>query len=136
MTVVPGIHIDKGELIVDERRLTYPGDLLHEAGHLAVRAKDQWESIDGDVGGDGGDEMAAMAWSYAAAVHLGIDPAVVFHPGGYKDGSEAIINAFVNRDGMGVPVLQYLGMTVEKKSAAKLGVPPYPAMRRWIRTQR
>ena len=35
-TFVPGILIDQGRLLVDPAKLLYPGDLLHEAGHIAV----------------------------------------------------------------------------------------------------
>ena len=35
-TFLPGIEVDSGRLHVDEGKLIYPGDLLHEAGHLAV----------------------------------------------------------------------------------------------------
>lgn len=35
-TFLPGILVEKGGLIVDRVKLRYPGDLLHEAGHLAV----------------------------------------------------------------------------------------------------
>ena len=31
-TFLPGIMLDKGELIVDPDQLQYPGDILHEAG--------------------------------------------------------------------------------------------------------
>jgi hypothetical protein len=34
-TFVPGIVIHHGVLVIDPPQLTYPGDLLHEAGHLA-----------------------------------------------------------------------------------------------------
>ena len=135
VTVVPGIHIVAGELVVDEARLTYPGDLLHEAGHVVVRPKDARESIHGDVGGHGGEEMAAMAWSYAASVQLGIDPAIVFHSGGYKGGSNMVLDCFAAgvEPLMGVPVLQWMGMTADTKKAAELGVRPFPAMLRWTR---
>src|SRR5687768_15343073 len=33
--LLPGIQVDRGRLLVDESRLAFPGDLLHEAGHLA-----------------------------------------------------------------------------------------------------
>ena len=33
---LPGIRIERGGLRVDRARLRWPGDLLHEAGHLAV----------------------------------------------------------------------------------------------------
>ena len=35
-TFLPGLEISHGALLVDEARLSHPGDLLHEAGHLAV----------------------------------------------------------------------------------------------------
>ena len=35
-TFLPGILVDQGKLLIDENRLLWPGDLLHEAGHLAV----------------------------------------------------------------------------------------------------
>jgi hypothetical protein len=132
-TVVPGIHIERGGLVVDETRLRYPGDLLHEAGHIVVRQRDQWESINGDVGGDAAEEMAAIAWSYAAAIHVGIDPAVVFHPAGYKGGSEAIISSLARPGGIGVPMLEWFGMSAGAKKAAELGVAAFPAMLRWTR---
>ena len=33
---LPGISIKAGEIIVDPEKLKYPGDILHEAGHIAV----------------------------------------------------------------------------------------------------
>ena len=35
-TFLPGVAIQNGVLVIDEQRLLYPGDLLHEAGHLAM----------------------------------------------------------------------------------------------------
>jgi hypothetical protein len=35
-TFLPGLDIRDGAILVDERRLAHPGDILHEAGHLAV----------------------------------------------------------------------------------------------------
>ncbi len=35
-TFLPGIMIRDGGLVVDPSQLKWPGDLLHEAGHLAV----------------------------------------------------------------------------------------------------
>jgi hypothetical protein len=62
-TVVPGIWIEQGALLVDEARLLFPGDLLHEAGHLAVMAPLRRAQATGDVGGDPAEEMLAIAWS-------------------------------------------------------------------------
>jgi hypothetical protein len=73
-----GLMISHGVLLIDEVRLAYPGDLLHEGGHLAVIPSAQRKLLYGNAGSDPGEEMAAIAWSYAAALYLGIDPAVVF----------------------------------------------------------
>jgi hypothetical protein len=47
---VPDSHVANGVLIVDEARLTYPGDLLQEVGHLAVTPAARRNSVDGDTG--------------------------------------------------------------------------------------
>lgn len=46
-----------------------------------------------------------MAWSYAAALHLNIDPKIVFHEGEYK-GSESLISIFASGGSLGVPLLE------------------------------
>ena len=82
-TFLPGVSIENGQIIVDREKMKYPGDILHEAGHIAVvPAKDrstlneqtiiQREQRDAE-------EMMVIAWSYAACVHLGIDAGFVFH---------------------------------------------------------
>ncbi len=116
--LLPGLTIDRDGIAVDEAALKYPGDLLHEAGHLAVSEPGQ------ELFTDGGQEMAAIAWSYAAALHIGIDPAVVFHLAGYNGGSTAILENFGQRRYFGVPLLQYYGMTTTVA---------YPSMSRWVR---
>jgi hypothetical protein len=131
---VPGIRIEQGTLVVDEPRLRFPGDLLHEAGHLAVAEPSRRATMTGDAASDGGEEMAAIAWSYAAALHLGVDPACVFHPDGYRGGSAAILENFAEGRYFGVPLLQWFGMTSDERQAPLHGTAPYPAMRQWVRT--
>jgi len=123
-TFLPGIHPVSGVLRVDLDKLRWPGDLLHEGGHLALLTPDQRRQTHGDVGDDGGDEMGAIAWSYAAAVHLQLDPAIVFHPGGYRGGSAAILANFASGQPLGVPILLWRGLC---QSA------DYPRMIRWLR---
>ena len=120
-TVLPGILIEHGGIVYDEDTLRYPGDLLHEAGHLAVMTPERRLRARPNVGKYAAEEMMAIAWSYAAAVHLGLDPAIVFHEDGYRGGSAALIQAFTLPTPVGVPMLQWLGMTKE-----------YPAMIRWL----
>ena len=132
-TFLPGILVEHGTLVVDEAQLRYPGDLLHEAGHMAVAAPSRRRRFHGDVGKRAGDEMMAIAWSYAAALSIGLDPAVVFHADGYRGGSAAILENFGQGHYIGVPLLQWIGLTAEPRQAAELGIPPYPHMRKWVR---
>ncbi|MCF7966657.1 hypothetical protein V3O24_08535 [Methylobacter sp. Wu8] len=131
--VLPGILIDKGVLVVDETKLKYPGDLLHEAGHLAVMDGAQRNILCNDVSKNAGDEIAALAWSWAALVHLNLKPEVVFHPDGYKGESEWLIDIFSNGSNLGVPLLQWMGLTAEPSKAEQLGWKAFPQMQRWLR---
>jgi hypothetical protein len=129
-TFLPGLDIRYGALVADESRLTYPGDILHEAGHIAVA--DPAERSAPTLSPDGGDELTTIAWSYAALRYLDIDPAVVFHAA-FKGGGEAMITNFTAGRYLGVPLLQLYGMSCEPHRAAAMGVPPYPHMMRWMR---
>lgn len=131
-TLLPGATVRHGALIFDPDRLPWPGDLLHEAGHIAVTDPAHRQSRP-EVDGDPSEEMAAMAWSYAAALEIGIDPAIVFHDGGYKGGGATYLNSYRSGGGIGVPMLQYYGMTAEAHQAASLARPAFPAMARWLR---
>jgi len=130
-TFLPGLDIRHGAILVDEERLAHPGDLLHEAGHIAVAPSAQ--RAEPTLTPDAGDELATLAWSYAALSHLALEPAIVFHTEGYKRGAQSLIEAFTGGGSMGVPLLQYYGMTVEPKNAAARGVEPFPHMLRWLR---
>jgi hypothetical protein len=130
-TFLPGLDIRHGAILADEARLTYPGDMLHEAGHLAVA--DPAERDAPTLSPSGGDELTAIAWSYAALRHLDLDPTVVFHPHGYKGGAAAIVENFNAGRYFGVPLLQLYGMSCEPRMAAEQRVAPYPNMLRWLR---
>ena len=130
-TVLPGLDIRHGAILVDEARMTHPGDILHEAGHLAVT--DPRVRNAPTLSPTPAEEMTSIAWSYAALRHLALDPAVVFHDDGYKGGSASIIENFTAGRYFGVPLLQYYGMAAEPKRAAAIDVEPYPHMLRWLR---
>jgi len=132
-TFLPGIRIVNGVLNADPGSMTWCGDLLHEAGHLAVLPPAERAATGDDAGADGGMEMAAIAWSWAALVHLHLDPQVVFHEGGYRNGSRELIDNFREGRWFGVPLLQWMGLTAEPKLARDLGIPAFPHMRRWLR---
>lgn len=134
-TFLPGIQIQHGVLIVDESRLKYPGDLLHEAGHLAIVGPEKRRRMGSDAGIKMHEEMAAIAWSWAALTHLRIAPSVVFHADGYKGGSQSLIDAFSNRCGPGIPILARMGLCSDPNAgvdAIHNNLPEFPTMTRWL----
>jgi hypothetical protein len=128
---LPGLDIRGGAVVVDHPRWLHPGDILHEAGHLAVAAPEQRSGE--RLSPTPGDEMTAIAWSYAAAVYLGLATAIVFHAAGYRGGARALIENFAAGRYIGVPLLHWYGMTIEPRQAKPGGAPPYPHMLRWLR---
>lgn len=130
---LPGIAIGGGRLIFDPDRLEWPGDLLHEAGHIAVTDPALRATLD-EVRDDPGEEMAAIAWSYAAAVAIGLDPAIVFHDHAYGGGSPQVIENFTNGRDVGVPLLHAWDMSGPRPHRAlPADARPYPHMDRWLR---
>jgi hypothetical protein len=81
-TLLPGIFLERGQLTYDAKRLAYPGDLLHEAGHIATTAPSLRSDMTGNLDVGAGNEMASIAWLFAAGFHLGLEPEVVFHADG------------------------------------------------------
>ncbi|HLI75656.1 MAG TPA: hypothetical protein VKV02_01825 [Acidobacteriaceae bacterium] len=134
-TFLPGLKIAGGVLLVDEDRLLYPGDILHEAGHLAVMTRAERAACDGNAGPDAGAEMAAIAWSYAAALAIGLDPHVVFHAEGYKNGGAQLVESFAEGRYIGAPLLAWYGLTHDPLHGGVLrsGDGVYPKMLRWVR---
>lgn len=136
-TFLPGLLLQDGCLLIDREKLLYPGDILHEAGHLATAAPSVRATMGGNLENNNlnqGGEIMAIAWSYAACVHLGIDPKIVFHANGYKNGSDNLVNLFNNGATFGQPLLQWAGMTYcTHEQAAKFNTKPFPHMITWLR---
>jgi hypothetical protein len=133
---LPGLSIRNGTIIIDKEALSYPGDILHEAGHIAVVPAAQRPALTASAiekrEQREAEEMMAIAWSYAACMHLGLDPYVVFHDDGYKGGGSYIADNFNNKNYFGLPMLQWKGMAADEKNATLLNVPPYPFMMKWV----
>jgi len=125
---LPGLKIDKGTILYDPEKLKYPGDILHEAGHIALMTSEEKETIVGDVkshrspGQD--DEMGVMCWSYAALVHLNIPIEIVFHPDGYKGDSQMLIMEYTNGHYRGLPLLVWMELCDYET---------FPKMKKWLR---
>jgi hypothetical protein len=131
-SVLPGMTVVGGCVRVDPAVPAYPGDLLHEAGHLAVCDPELRASVE-RIDDDPAEEMAAIAWSVAAARACGLDLDVVFHEDGYRGGAESLRAAFADGPSLGVPMLAWYGMTAEPHRAAERGMQPFPTMARWLR---
>jgi len=118
-------------LLIDRNKLKYPGDLLHEAGHIAVteahlrpligtpEMPEQWPKT--------GDELGAILWSYAAVCKLKIPADVVFHPDGYKGDSAWLIEQFENGNYIGLPLLTWMGFCNVSSDTS------FPFMNKWLR---
>ena len=131
-SLLPAMTIRNGTLVYDPARLEWPGDLLHEAGHIAVTDPALRPTLS-EVRSDPAEEMSAIGWSYAAALAMDLDPAVVFHEAGYRGGSESLLENFAAGRYLAVPMLQYYGLTFDERTAAERGDAPYPHMQRWLR---
>lgn len=131
-TFLPRVSIDRGAVVFDRERLAYPGDLLHEAGHVAFTPAAERASLSAASTFDLGLDHAAIAWSYAALLHLGLEPEVLFHEGGYQGNSRAFIENFAKGRYVGVPLLDWAGLTNDphRRGAPE---PKYPKMIRWLR---
>ncbi len=136
-TFLPGLDLGPGCVYIDFEKLLYPGDLLHEAGHIAVTAAAERKLI-----GSGqmpeewpsqSEEITAMLWSFAAATHLDLPLEFVFHPDGYKGNSAWLIDNYQSKAYAGLPLLEWYGMTLTEKSAAESNKQPFPAMQCWLR---
>jgi hypothetical protein len=127
-TFLPGLSIYGNSILVDLDKLKYPGDLLHEAGHIAI-TEEQIRPLIGtsEIGANwptAGDEIAAILWSYAASCFLNLDLEIVFHPNGYKKDSEWLIEQFSNKNYMGLPLLVWMSLCNKEE---------FPRMKKWIR---
>ncbi|HMK24798.1 MAG TPA: hypothetical protein VK483_02125 [Chitinophagaceae bacterium] len=136
-TFLPGLSIEKGCIIIDRDALSYPGDILHEAGHIAVVPAAERSILNADSikmrTTREAEEMMAIAWSYAACIHLDLDPCFVFHDEGYQGGGSHIAENFNNKRFLGLPMLQWIGLAADKKNASIMNVSPYPSMIKWLR---
>lgn len=133
---LPGFLIENGTIIIDKDMLQYPGDILHEAGHIAVvspadRVRLTEKAIIKRKNREA-EEVMAIAWSYAACLHLMIDPTFVFHENGYRGGSSCIIDSCSRNEHTGMLMLQSIGMTTDGKQTACDDM-PYPHMTKWLR---
>jgi hypothetical protein len=131
--LLPGLRVEDGGILVDETKAPYPGDLLHEAGHLAVMPPEARTTLSGTLPTDGGLEMAALAWSYAMAVRFELPLDMVFHDA-FKSGGPWLRELFGSGQSVGVPLLQLWDMCrAEGASDGFAHLPLFPNMAKWLR---
>lgn len=159
---LPGVNIHGGVIHVDPDTLVGSGDVLHEAGHIAVVPRRFRSRLNSDLQADtealmaaetaegrpGNPQLAlaihhgefmAQAWSYAVSLHLGVSPACVFFPGAYKyrdyEGAHPM-HAWLDRGEHYGPLgLAQAGLTGYSGLFAYIGdngLPPFPQMTRWV----
>lgn len=149
---LPGIWVDGMTINVDLEKLKHPGDLLHEAGHVAIVPSIFRPKLFGDVEKsllpiakeyldnhsmirpDGTEDLIirgyiqageheAMAWSFAAAIACNIYPMLVFHYDGYDGNGESICDRLKEKSFYGLNGMVAAGMT-------NLSI--FPKMIRWL----
>ena len=72
--------------------------------------------------------------SWAAAMHLGLEPEALFHADGYKGRSAGLLMSFSLGVCPGAYGLSQIGMTLVGDAALATGAAPYPAMSCWLRS--
>jgi hypothetical protein len=136
-TFLPGIHVEQGKIHYDRTKLVYPGDLLHEAGHLALLFPAERKNASGNIDPEGATnlnslEPGVILWSYAALVHLRLDPKIVFHESGYRGSSQWYIENFTDGNYIGLPLLQWMGLAKSNEDQNDTAL-PFPCMLKWLR---
>ena len=58
---MPGLRIENGVLQIDKNKLSYIGDTLYEAGHIALMSVAQRQVLSGELEGQNDAEANEMA---------------------------------------------------------------------------
>ena len=151
---VPGVRILNGALAIDPRK-ALASDVLHEAGHLCVvpgrfrhlMGEDvdagvqamlaQCRHLDPDnplmVQVMQSGECEATAWSWAAGMHLGLDPQIIIENASFEGTGAQLRLALKMGHHFGVHGLARAGFCDLRKNRPTSG-PVFPHLRRWLQT--
>ncbi len=131
-----GIKIEKGKLSINPEELLCVGDILHEAGHLALVPSNLRHQANNHIGESLGEEytyeMGVILWSVAAAQHLAIPLTEIFHQKGYKGDAQWLMEQFESGNYIGLPLLKWMGL-VAYDEEKKDNIDTFPKMIRWTR---
>lgn len=123
-TFLPGVTIDGGAVVFDRRQLAYPGDLLHEAGHIALTPPLERADLDQAVldaqPAHKSAEIGVLLWTFLACREIDLPPEIVFHAGGYKEGSTWLIEQFESGNAIGLPLLNWMRVTESTDSGVRV----------------
>ncbi|MCW8329690.1 hypothetical protein MD588_12810 [Photobacterium sp. SDRW27] len=132
-TFCSGISLKEGRLYIDRGKLFSPGELLYQAGKIAVSPSVDRAKLNGHILHEPCDDMMVIAWCWAALKHLNLTSDVIFATSRYGDSSCEIIEKFSTGRSIGVPLLQWAGMTNEPTRNLNDNMVVFPAMIKWLR---
>ena len=155
---LPKIQVSAGGLIVDVTQV-FPGDILHEAGHLAVipavfrpQASGHLEAVHAAMSShlqeniEGlmscpedpvcraimqADDPESTAWQYAAAQAIGLPDEWLFPEDAFDGEAANTLAALRARQYLGINGLQAAGWTVLRRNPRR-DVPEYPKLAFWL----
>lgn len=155
---LPHIRVERGVLHIHGD--VFPGDILHEAGHLCTMPEHFRRQASGNLYEVFGamcqfieknnhllaaypeckftralmqcSDPEATAWQYAAAMHLGMPDEAIFPPGSYGPGGpESTLFQLKNRAYIGINGLQAAGWTTLRGSQHNPCKAVYPELAFW-----
>jgi len=154
----PYCRIEAGGLVVNPEKV-FPGDILHEAGHIAVmparfrpsasgtlgkslrEMKDYLDAHSDAIGRFPEDptirgivqsgEAEAAAWQYAAAQHIGLPDMWLFPPESFEGQPEDALLRLKTNSYLGINGLQAAGWT-KVRTTSRLDAPTYPELAFWL----
>jgi hypothetical protein len=130
-TFLPGVTIEQGAVCFDRTNLVYAGDVLHEAGHIAVTPPAERASLGQAVldvqPANESLEIGVLLWTFLAAKEIELPVEVVFHAGGYKKDAGWLIQQFESgQQHLGLPLLNWMGIAEQTPTGINV--------KSWLRT--
>ena len=155
---IEGVRVRAGVLHVGLDTV-FPGDVLHEAAHLALIPLRFRHLADGDLRdvnkamrnyveahGEGlmrhpedplcravlqADEQEAAAWQYAAALKVGLPDVWLFPDDAFEGNGKAVLQYLKLKRHMGINGLQAARWTLVRKNP-HIDLPVYPELAHWL----
>lgn len=156
---LPDVLVQEGGLVIDAAK-AFPGDVLHEAAHLAVIPAQFRPFANGDLN-EVEERMArylnenpmglatypedplsrailqaaeaeATAWQYAAAVEIGLPERWIFPMKSYDGTRVSLLRSLRHNQYMGINGLRAAGWTTLRPNPHQPHIPTYPKLKFWL----